>query len=173
MLKSNYTGHRKDVEQLKNYFELFNEMSWPRKIIEFGVDKGGSLLFFNDLFAPDLIIGLDRNYPPKEFYDKSESFPIHIMQFDQGDLKSIYAARDKCKKCGEFDLIIDDCSHNGEHMENTLKAFWDLLSEGGTYIIEDWPAEQNSVEFYNKGEEVGFELGAKVIKKSTLIAFIK
>jgi len=176
MLKPNYTGHRKDVEQLENYFKLFKVMKWPRKIIEFGIDKGGSMLFFNDLFAPDLIIGLDRHFPPNEIYTliSMRNFPFKIMQFDQGDIRSIYQAHEQCEPDADFDMIVDDCSHNGHHMEDTLRAFWDLLSDGGIYIIEDWPAEQNSVEFYNRSEYVGEELGAKqVIKLSTLVAFLK
>jgi hypothetical protein len=40
--------------------------------------------------------------------------------------------------CGpDFDIIIDDGSHVGEHILTSFKILWSTVKPGGYYIIED------------------------------------
>ena len=38
----------------------------------------------------------------------------------------------------QWDLIVDDASHDGIKTERTLELLWPLVSAGGFYVIEDW-----------------------------------
>jgi glycosyltransferase involved in cell wall biosynthesis len=40
---------------------------------------------------------------------------------------------------GPYDLILDDGSHQKEHMVTSFRALWDSVKPGGLYIIEDIP----------------------------------
>lgn len=144
-LAPNYTGHRKDVVMLNDYFQAFKELDViPKVIIEFGVAEGGSLKLWNDLFAPKKIIGYDFNG-----MDWDNKYPIEVRPFNQRDINSIKKAKAECNVIADF--IIDDCCHDGYCIIDTLLEFWDKLRPGGVYIIEDyqaaeeWMMEHNAV----------------------------
>ena len=42
----------------------------------------------------------------------------------------------------DYDLIVDDGSHYGEHIVTSFKTLYPYLKEGGIYIIEDLHAAQ-------------------------------
>ncbi len=55
---------------------------------------------------------------------------------DQGSREQLDAFK---KSIGDlqFDLIIDDGSHRGDHQQITLESLWPTLKPGGMYVIED------------------------------------
>jgi cephalosporin hydroxylase len=162
MLKPNFTGHRKDVQTLKDYFELFKIIKWPRKILEIGIDTGGSLKLWNDLFAPDLIIGLDN--ATREY--SHEGYPIETYFYDQKDPN--YNNENVFKH--SFDLIIDDASHVKELTLNSLRLFWPLCND--VYVIEDWPHYEME-DLVNWGDLFAHELHARYIQYDSLMVFMK
>ena len=124
-----------NLHYLRNYEECFEHLAGKEiRLLELGVDKGGSLLLWHDYFERGIIVGVDMN-------------PIHIedptgrirsyqgLQQDTALLDRI--AREQAPE--GFDIIIDDCSHIGEL---TRISFWHLfekhLKPGGIYAIEDW-----------------------------------
>lgn len=151
MLAPNYTGHRKDTETLLDYLRVFGLLTvtkprqrLPRVVVEFGVDKGGSLLWLNDTLAPERIIGYDLEIHLAAT-DRFQGLPIELRQFDQRNKESI---KEEAKKLSQenvlVDLFIDDCVHDGEAIERTMQAFWPLLSPGGLYVVEDWQANDTT-----------------------------
>lgn len=103
------------------------------KLLEIGIDKGGSLLMWKDYFPKGQIAGLDiklpRDFTPPE--------GVTMYEGDQRDTHFLHQVAEK-EAPGGFDIIIDDGSHYGK---NTKITFWTLfghLKKGGYYVIEDW-----------------------------------
>jgi cephalosporin hydroxylase len=171
MVRPNTTGHRKDVPMLREYFELFKVMNWPRRIIEFGVDKGGSLLFWNDLFAPDIILGFDHTWPPESFFEKAKGLPIQVKHFNQLSRESIEQAASEAQEIASYyDFMVDDCAHNADCIAETITAFWPMLINGGTYVIEDWQTPDGAP---IKQRIRGIILDADIYYNETFIALKK
>ena len=104
------------------------------KLLELGVLKGASLLFWRDYFENGTIVGVDHN--PVHIDDPTSR--IHIYQgYQQNTALLDRIAREQAPD--GFDVIIDDCSHIGRL---TRVSFWHLfqnhLKPGGLYAIEDW-----------------------------------
>jgi len=103
-------------------------------ILEVGVDKGGSLMMWNDYYEGKCrIYGIDID-DKKEY----ETENIHIYQCDQGNKNSLDAFVKEMEDNNiKFDIIIDDGSHTVTHQFLTLYKFSSLLNKDGIYIIED------------------------------------
>jgi cephalosporin hydroxylase len=138
VVKPNYTGHRKDVATLEGYWKVWKAMHiYPRKILELGVDKGGSLLLWNDMFAPMYVVGMDIDISDEYLQQIDATFDaIQLYQFDQFEPGSLR----KSVPHMNYDLIIDDCSHHVKHAFESMCDLWDWMNIGGAYVIEDWKA---------------------------------
>jgi len=106
------------------------------KLLEIGVggyevpDGGGhSLRMWKKYFPFGKIFSID-------IYDKSalEERRIKIFQGSQVDRDFLEKMIDEI---GELDIIIDDGSHENEHIIETFKILFPKLKDGGIYIIED------------------------------------
>lgn len=91
---------------------------------------GGSLRAWRDYFVNSEIIGMDVQ-PDTQF----EDVRIKTMLCNSTDSISV---RNTMEQIGQqFDIIIDDGSHNALDQFNTLRNFYPYLKNGGIYIIED------------------------------------
>lgn len=130
-----YTGIYAD------HFARFRDL--PITLLEIGVGGhrserigGASLRMWKSYFARGQIIGVD-------IVDKTalEEPRIHIVQGDQSDsnfLDRLGSAH------GPFDIVIDDGSHQNDHVISTFEALFPHVRIGGIYAIEDtqtayWP----------------------------------
>lgn len=115
----------------REFGHLFNE---PIKLLELGVQRGGSLYMWRDLLPKATIAGLDLNEIPID----DESGRIHVYQGFQQDPEILDRIAAEVAPDG-FDVIIDDASHIGRY---TAESFWHLfprhLKPGGIYVIDDW-----------------------------------
>ncbi len=133
---SAYQTDKSDLTHyLQNYETLFAGMVQQEiRLLELGVDKGGSLLMWRDYFDNGVIVGLDTN--PVHVEDPTGR--IRIYQGRQEDTALLSRIAKQEAPAG-FDIIIDDCSHIGRL---TQISFWHLfqrhLKPGGIYAIEDW-----------------------------------
>jgi hypothetical protein len=112
---------------------------------------GASLRMWRDYFPTAEIFALDNEMSVLEgLKNEPRIYPVFCDQSDQGDLIDIV------RRLGglQFDLIVDDGSHQVAHQALTANTFIPkLLSRQGVYIIEDvmwrkdlyallpWPAE--------------------------------
>jgi SAM-dependent methyltransferase len=118
------------------YYEEYFAPLWDReiKLLELGINKGGSLLLWRDHFPRGTIVGLDLS-PIALADDSGRVFTYQGAQQDTALLDRL--ARERAPE--GFDVIIDDCSHIGAY---TRASFWHLfdhhLKPGGLYVIEDW-----------------------------------
>ncbi len=95
-----------------------------KRILEIGVDHGGSLQLWARYFPSAQIIGLDINPDCKRF----EEDRISVVIGDQSDIKLL-------ESLGEFDIVIDDGSHVLQHQEISFTALWPQTKY--VYLIED------------------------------------
>lgn len=93
------------------------------RLLEIGVDHGGSLQLWKRYFGPDAqIIGIDIN--PDAMFTEDQ---IDTMEYNQCD-PSLAAH-------GPFDIVIDDGSHFVEHQTISFEHLWPRTT--GVYLIED------------------------------------
>lgn len=123
------------------YHKLLDELSKGHvKMLEIGVADprfpGASLKMWNEYFSDIELIGYDINPDAKNFEQEN----VHVFIGDQNNPEHL----EQCIKTygADYDLIVDDGSHYGEHIVTSFKTLYPYLKEGGTYIIEDLHAAQ-------------------------------
>jgi len=89
---------------------------------------GASLRMWRTYLPKAQIIGVDLYRKRLPLDDR-----ITILQGDQADLSFL----EELSRRGPFDLIIDDGSHRGDHINITFDALWPHVRKGGLYVIED------------------------------------
>jgi len=125
----------KSAAYLAQYEAEFGELfDQPIKLLEIGVQRGGSMLMFRDLLPVATIAGLDLNHIDVQ----DDSGRIHIYQGFQQDSRILDQIAAEVAPRG-FDVIVDDGSHVGEYTE---ASFWHMfpkhLKPGGLYVLDDW-----------------------------------
>jgi hypothetical protein len=129
-----------DTDKIPNhYLEVYDPIlsRWTDKdvkLLEIGVQKGGSLELWRDYFPRGTIVGIDLELPVG--FTPGER--IQLFEGSQEDTQFLSEVALSTAPDG-FDIIIDDASHIGELTKTT---FWHLfhhhLKPGGLYAIEDW-----------------------------------
>jgi len=120
-----------------NYHTLFEHLKdAPIRLLEIGVggyqdaDRGGeSLEVWRDYFPNGHITGLDIQ---KKELDLGAR--VTILQGSQVDPE--FLAR-TVSDHGPFDIIIDDGSHQNEHVVTSFGLLFPTLAAGGIYVAED------------------------------------
>jgi hypothetical protein len=128
-------GINRSDEYMANFDRWFCDLvGRPISILELGIQRGGSLRYWHDLFPRGQVIGLDLN--PSPVHDPDNG--ITAYQGFQQDTALLDRIRKETAPDG-FDVIIDDASHMGAY---TAQSFWHLfpnhLKPRGFYILDDW-----------------------------------
>jgi len=111
------------------YFSPF--INSPVRFLEIGVSKGGSLQMWRKYFGNDAIIfGIDID-PDCEKYN---GIAAQVRIGSQADKKFLCSV---IEEMGGVDIILDDGSHQMEHIPTSLQILFPKLSDGGIYFIED------------------------------------
>ena len=101
------------------------------KMLEIGVNKGGSLDLWRDYFGPSAtIFGIDIDPECANHVTAPKQVRIG-SQDDPAFLKRII------EEVGAPDIILDDGSHIGRHQRASFDVLFPLLKDNGLYIIED------------------------------------
>jgi cephalosporin hydroxylase len=98
----------------------------PKRVLEIGVQGGGSLKIWRDMFPEAQIVGVDVD--PSCAEHAGENIAIHIG--DQTDERFL-------ETLGEFDIIIDDGGHKMSQQQVSFNLLMPRLAKGGIYVIED------------------------------------
>lgn len=122
----------------------------PKTVMEIGMFEGGSLVYFDKLYRPDRLVGLDVRQKPIEPLEAYAASRPHIKTYYsryQEKPGTLMAARENFPT--GIDLVVDDASHLYEQTKATFSMLFPLVRAGGTYVIEDWswslwPAYQKS-----------------------------
>lgn len=123
------------------YLEIFKDDKKIKNILELGVFQGGGLVFLNEIFDPNKIVGIELSQVPipaldQYIIEKGNKVKVHYgaSQTDIGKLNQIIS--------NEFnepiDLIVDDASHLYSFTKESFINLFPKLKPKGLYIIEDW-----------------------------------
>jgi hypothetical protein len=132
MIKSIFEKLERKCDKLEHYFQLYDRYFSPYigkspKILEIGVQHGGSAELWSKYFGRGTFIhGVDINPLC------GETEYLKLYRGNQGDAAFWLAFPER-----DFDIIIDDGSHNNPHMILTLDKTFKWLKDGGIYWAED------------------------------------
>ena len=107
----------------------------PIKLLEIGVNKGGSAAVWEAYFPNAELFGIDIR-PLEEMQARLKVVLAHT-QLDVIDQSDAVALAAYAEEFGPFDIIIDDGSHYVSHQILSFEVLWAHLNIGGTYVIED------------------------------------
>ena len=134
-------------------------------LLEIGVFFGSSIRMWNEYFPNATIYGADafegiqgngNNFAdPKKYYDEwkaNKPKNVELIKLDQSSKLEMQKFVDYCKSRKlQFKIIIDDGSHLMFDQQITFFYLWDLLEDGGMFIIED----------IHTSEQGGYDLNIK------------
>lgn len=101
------------------------------KIIEFGVNQGGSMNMWKEYFGDgSKIYGVDINPNCAKLAGDN----VEILIGDQEDRTFLKKVADIT---GEVDIIVDDGGHSMRQQINTFEEIFPCLKDDGVYICED------------------------------------
>lgn len=132
-------GDQPDTHKLAHYVPIYESVfapyrSRPIKMLEIGVDRGGSLQLWRKYFPPEtVIVGIDCLPECARFDDPANNIYVRIgQQEDPAFLEAVAA------EFGGFDIILDDGSHYPSHVLASFQyLFANGLADGGAYLVED------------------------------------
>ena len=115
----------------------------PRRIVDIGVYKGGSVVMMNEVFRPDALLALEINpadLPPLTRYlsTRGGGRVWFVRGIDQSDRPNLHRACELAFGDHPIDLVVDDASHVYEPTLGSFTALFPRLAPGGLYVIEDW-----------------------------------
>ena len=122
-----HTGRQ--IDKWSHYLEIYQKhfakyVGTPVRMLEIGIDHGGSLQMWKEYFGPQAtIIGVDINPACAEY--RESQIEVHI--FDQID--------PRIAQLGPFDIVLDDGSHELQHQMASYDNLWPRCQ--GVYLIED------------------------------------
>jgi hypothetical protein len=117
------------LEVYERYFVPYRAK--PCKILEIGVQNGGSLQLYQKYFPfAQKIVGVDID-PKSKSVESGNIFIETGSQFDRAFLISVN------NKHGPFDIVIDDGSHVFKHQRASFETLFPLASAYSVYIVED------------------------------------
>jgi cephalosporin hydroxylase len=123
-----HNGRR--VDKWQHYFQIYDRhlarfQGKRIRVLEIGVDHGGSLQIWKKYFGADArIVGLDID-PRCQTYEEKQ---IEIRIGNQADVALL-------KSLGHFDIVIDDGSHKLQDQLASFEALWP--GAPSVYLIED------------------------------------
>jgi len=120
---------KKGLGYFEIYEKYFREIRFKKlKILEIGIENGGSIRTWKKYFPNSKIVGLDI---------KKVNFTIKNVDLIEGDQSSTKILDKIIKKYNNFDIIIDDGSHFTKHVIKSFTYLFNTLKKDGLYIIED------------------------------------
>lgn len=134
---------RKNREFTNRYLSLSDEFRNCR-MVEAGIDQGGSTAFFCKLLQPEKLLGFDIAAQPVKKVQKflAEHDPEGRIELhwgiDQSDPIVVPALLDSAFGSKQLDLVVDDASHLFTPSTATFEMLFPRLRPGGLYILEDW-----------------------------------
>ena len=118
-------------DYLRHYDYMFSQFRAENfSLIEFGCAGGASLRTWEQYFPNAHIYGVDLDENAK----RHETDRIHIVI---GDATSQDTHDTLKAAAGSAFIILDDASHAWSDQRRSFELFWDMVSPGGFYVIED------------------------------------
>lgn len=141
--KKGWVCLRKNREAADRYLDMAGEFRECR-MVEVGVDRGGSTAFFTKLFNPSKLVAFELSDRPVKFisdflteHDREGRVSIH-WGVDQSDRNVVPGILDRAFGEQSLDLVVDDASHRLAPSTATFEMLFPRLRPGGVYVLEDW-----------------------------------
>jgi cephalosporin hydroxylase len=138
------------------YTEEFSNPDRVTSVLEIGVQNGGSLILWHELFTNAKIVGIDvmdaclNNYKEASL---GREFPrIEIIIGDGYDKAVVETHKDN-----SYDYIIDDGPHSIESMKLAIELWMPKVKKGGKLIIEDVQSVDWFEELASHAKKFGYE----------------
>jgi hypothetical protein len=125
--KATVRGHSYD----RVYPVLFNRLPDISTIMEIGVQRGGSLLLWKTIFPDWKVVGVDVCDKPVSLSESKAIEFVKANAYCDETLKALERFKGQCS------VVIDDGSHQTEHLCFFAKNYPTLLMDGGILIVED------------------------------------
>ena len=126
-------GCDKCPEILHHYTPFYDQLFWDmpvRRVLEVGILHGASLRMWRDYFSDAQVFGLEIN--PEALFTEER---IRTQQCDATDAQQARALAEFFG--GNFDLIVDDGSHEPFDQLRVFGNLFPFLAPTGLYVIED------------------------------------
>lgn len=127
--------------KLAHYLSIYSDLfarflSRPVKMLEIGVQHGGSLRLWQNYFGADLLqwTGIDIN-PRCQSLNQAQNNQRNKVVIGSQDNPRFLAS--VAQKRGPFDIVIDDGSHLSTHIITSFQSLIDHVANEGLYIVED------------------------------------
>lgn len=130
---------------INGYLEVLPQRDRYDDVLELGIMKGGSCVLFNELLKPARHMAVDISQPESGLpqftdYVAAQGRKFHalhrVSQDDDSTIASTYESAFATK--AEFDLIVDDASHNYALSLASFNSLFPRMKVGGIYALEDW-----------------------------------
>lgn len=151
-LRELYEAHQGKVsDKWMLYLSEYERLLAPLRrsaahMLEIGVQNGGSLEIWARYF-PSLrrLVGCDINADCARLTFEDDRVRVVL-----GDANTDVVDESIAAHCERFDLIIDDGSHRSGDIVKSFCRYFDRVSDGGIYIVEDlhcsyWPAYEGGL----------------------------
>ena len=120
-----FTTDKVSLGYMPVYYKIADELGPAARVCELGVMTGDSLDMWQVLFPQGTIAGVDFN-PSARWPPGTRRI---VCGQDDPELPAVLG--------GQWDLIVDDCSHTGENTTISFDNLWPLVTPGGYYVIEN------------------------------------
>jgi hypothetical protein len=130
------TNDGKVIHKWTHYFPIYERhFAWFRNktitFFEIGVSRGGSIAMWQRYFGPlAKVVGIDID-PECKHHEKPGVF---VRIGDQSDPKFLQAL---IEEFGVPDVVLDDGSHQMEHIAQSFAYLYPLMPKNGVYMVED------------------------------------
>ena len=130
------TNDGKIIHKWVHYFPIYEKhFEWYRNksltFLEIGAFKGGSLQMWQRYFGPlAKIVGIDIQEKCKDH----EQPGIYVRIGDQSDEGFLQSVIDEF---GVPDIVLDDGSHQMNHINASFQFLYPKLPKNGIYVVED------------------------------------
>ena len=133
----------KTRELVERYVALC-EAAQPKRIVELGINRGGSTAMLSELARPERLVAVEL---------AAEAAPLlaaYIAEHELGDVVRPYYGVDQADRArlieimddelgdAAIDLVVDDASHLYEPSRASFEVLFPRLRPGGIYVLEDW-----------------------------------
>lgn len=134
-----FTDKNTSHSYFNTYQLLFqNKFNNYNNILEVGIDKGGSIKLWNNLFTNSTVFGIDIH----DTIDNNIKFELtnnsNIRLFTNHDAYNSDFVTNNLSHI-KFDILIDDGPHTIESMISFITLYSPLMNDHGILVIEDIP----------------------------------
>jgi tetratricopeptide (TPR) repeat protein len=146
---------------LDHYQQVFEPLRRETfNLLEIGAKGGASLRLWKNYFENATVVGIDIDERCRSLAD--ERIVIEIGNQADADFTRAVGERYLPK------IIIDDGSHQAEHIVSSFEKLYHYLAPGGYYIIEDTSFHFNGTAEWNKSRSIPIDYYFLTIAKSLM-----